>query len=657
MAPDPQTLNIQRPEVERRISDIDFQALVEQRNFYPSPSSWEDEVLYFLFLDRFSDGREHGGFSSVDGVPVSAQPGVRTTPLFDAFSDSAGADRESWFEAGKHWCGGTIAGMKAKLGYLVRLGITAIWVSPVFRQVTGSNDYHGYGIQNFLDVDPHFGTREELKDFVKAAHGVGIRVILDIIINHAGDVFAYEGNQRYSYQGGKPWPVSGYRLSSGEPGSLPFEEAPACFKLGAWPDGAVWPEELQSPNTWTCNGEIRQWDSFPEFLDGDFCTLKDIHLGDALRDPDALQDLERRIKEFRVSQALRHLTDVYRFWIAYADIDGFRLDTVKHMEPGAVRYFARTIHEFAESIGKENFTIIGEITGGRAYAAAILDTTGLDAALGIDDIPDKLEFLVKGWRSPGNPDTEDQEGYFDLFRNSILDNRKSHQWYSKHIVTMLDDHDQVGVRHKFRFSGDAERSSRLLAAALGLNLTSAGIPCIYYGTEQAFNGADRRSDDDSYSDVFLRECMFGGGFGSFQSTGKHFFNENHEIYRFVQEVTRMRSEHIALRRGRQYLRPVSESGREGEFYYPQPVYGELHWVVAWSRIYAGSEFLCAINTDTERELTLWVLVDSSINAAPGTMSCIYSTDSRQRGESSPVIAANGSAVRITVPPAGFVVYR
>ncbi len=215
----------------------------------------------------------------------------------------------------------------------------------------------------------------------------------------------------------------------------------------------------------------------------------------------------------------------------------FRLDTVKHMEPGAVRFFATAIHEFAESIGKENFTIIGEITGGRAYAASILDSTGLDAALGIDDIPDKLEFLVKGWRSPGNPDTAEQEGYFDLFRNSILDNRRSHQWYSKHIVTMLDDHDQVGVRHKFRFSGDAARSARLLPAALGLNLTSAGIPCIYYGTEQSFNGADQRTDDDSYSDVFLRECMFGGTFGSFQSTGKHFFNEDNIVYRFVQEVT------------------------------------------------------------------------------------------------------------------------
>jgi glycosidase len=644
--------------VEQRLGDIDFQTLLKNRNFYASPASWADEVLYFLFLDRFSDGKEDGGYSDSEGTPVAAPGDKRTTPLFNPLTDSATAEWGPWFEAGKRWCGGTIAGMKGKLGYLKKLGITAIWVSPVFRQVSGSNDYHGYGIQNFLDVDPHFGTRDELKDFVKAAHDMGIRVILDIIINHAGDVFAYKGNQRYYYDEGKEWPVTGYRSFCGEAGRIPFKAAPACSDNGAWPEGAVWPEELQSPDTWTRHGEIRQWDSFPEFLDGDFCTLKDIHLGDALRDPYAIQDLERRIMEFNPSPALCYLTDVYRFWIAFADIDGFRLDTVKHMEPGAVRFFATAIHEFAESIGKENFTIIGEITGGRVYAASILDTTGLDAALGIDDIPDKLEFLVKGWRSPGNPDTKEQEGYFDLFRNSILDNRRSHQWYSKHIVTMLDDHDQVGVRHKFRFSGDADRSVRLLPAALGLNLTSAGIPCIYYGTEQGFNGADPRSDDDSYSDVFLRECMFGGNFGSFQSTGRHFFNENNPVYRFIQKVTSLRREHLELSRGRQYLRQVSESGKEGEFYYPQPINGVLHWVIAWSRIFAGSECLCAINTDTERALTLWILVDSGIHAMPGsTMVCLFSTDALQVGQSVPVIAHQCYAVRITVPAAGFVVYR
>jgi glycosidase len=91
---------------------------------------------------------------------------------------------------------------------------------------------------------------------------------------------------------------------------------------------------------------------------------------------------------------------IYQFWIADADIDGYRIDTVKHMDPGATRYFASAIHEFTQSIGKENFYLIGEITGGRKNAFKTLDTTGLNAALGIDDIPDKLEYMVKGYRNP-----------------------------------------------------------------------------------------------------------------------------------------------------------------------------------------------------------------------------------------------------------------
>jgi len=70
-----------------------------------------------------------------------------------------------------------------------------------------------------------------------------------------------------------------------------------------------------------------------------------------------------------VSAALRHLCEAYKYWIAYADIDGFRIDTVKHMDMGATRYFVSVIREFAQSIGKENFFLLGEITGGRSGSA------------------------------------------------------------------------------------------------------------------------------------------------------------------------------------------------------------------------------------------------------------------------------------------------
>jgi len=636
--------------IEKSLVDINWDELKQGMTYYPSPVAWEDEVLYFLFVDRFSNGKEYGGFGDLEGNPVR-KSSSRTTPLLDLQNDAWKADRETWFNAGKNWCGGNIKALMDKLGYLKRMGVTALWLNPIFEQVPLSDSYHGYGTFNFLNTDSRYGTREDLKDLVDAAHKEGIRVILDIILNHAGDVFAYKGEHRYYYHEGKVWPVEGYRKDGG--GYLDM----ASPHISSWPKSAVWPIEFQDKEIWARKGEIRSWDDFPEYIDGDFFSLKEIEHGSAIKDPAVAWDLKRRINAFQGGLGLKYLCDVYKFWIGYADIDGYRIDTVKHMEPGAVRIFANVIHEYAQSLGKENFYLIGEVTGGRVNAFNIVNYTGIDAALGINDIPDKLENLAKGKRSPGNPNTIVQEGYFDLFRNSLLDDKNTHQWYAKHVVTMFDDHDQVGVDYKYRFCGESIGSYHLLRPALGLNLTTIGIPCIYYGTEQGFNGADHRTDNKEFSDAFLRECMFGGNFGSLQSTGKHFFNEKHEIYVFTKNVCAIRSkkENIALRRGRQYLRPVSHTG--DEFYYPQPLGGELKWVVAWSRIFADDEFVCAINTDPDKDISSWITIDSTLHQANTTIICLYSTDSGQIGKMVPIDAKNGLAVHVTVPRAGFLILK
>jgi glycosidase len=638
---------------EKRLSEIDWAALVTGRTFYPSPASWDDEVLYFLMLDRFSDGTEHGGFGDASGAPVPAAPG-RTTPLFDAPRDAGKANRNAWFAAGRTWCGGTLAGLEDKLGYLKRLGVTAVWISPVFRQVTGSDSYHGYGIQDFLDVDPHFGTREALKDFVKKAHDLGLRVVLDIIFNHAGNVFAYPGDHEYRYCNGMQWMPQGFRRDAADHGSLPFDRANGGTTPPSHPDEAVWPAEFQDPDAWTRKGCITDWDAFPQYLDGDFFSLKDFHHGDGITDPGQAWDVLRRIDAYHVSPTLRQLADVYKFWIAYADLDGYRIDTVKHVEPGAVRYFTNVIREFAQSLGKENFSLIGEVTGGRDNAINIVNTTGLSAALGINDIPDKLEFLAKGWRNPGNPDTEDQEGYFDLFRNGLIESKPTHQWYGKHIVTMFDDHDQVGTDCKFRFCGQHADSERFLDVALALNLLTLGIPCLYYGTEQAFDGADPRGGKPAASDTFLRECMFGGPFGSRQSTGVHFFDESNAHYRFVSRLCALRREHIALRRGRQYLRQLSQDAQT--FFYPALCGGVLHFAIAWSRIFNDAEYLCAVNTDVHNPVSVWATVDAATHKAGNVMHRLFASDPAVSPETVTVEAYNGTAIRITVPAGGCVIY-
>ncbi|MGC2166962.1 MAG: alpha-amylase family glycosyl hydrolase, partial [Gallionella sp.] len=479
----------------------------------------------------------------------------------------------------------------------------------------------------------------------------GIYVILDIILNHAGDVFGYQCNpQRYpatddngnAYMDPRwdnaPYPVAGWRNAYGE-ANIPFVAINPSTHGYAWPNDAVWPAELQDAATFTAKGRINSWDYDPEYYEGDFVTLKDIHHGD--HDRDAQNN--RIVDSFHETPAFSALCEVYKFWIALADVDGFRIDTVKHMEPGATRYFVSVIKEYTQTLGKENFFLVGEITGGRENAYNTLELTGLDAALGIDDIPDRMDYLAKGWREPRD--------YFDLFRNSALAKKSSHVWFGKHVVTLFDDHDQVRKgSNKGRFCGDKINNGYAhLKAVLGLNLTSMGISCLYYGTEQGFDGAGG-------SDRFLRECMFGGAFGSLQSTGRHFFNEDHEIYRFIAEVAMLRREHLALRRGRQYLREISDSGEEGSFGLPHMIGGQIRSLVPWSRIFNNREILLAINTDADSTRAAWVTIDSTLHDKSGTLTCLYSTNPAQIGTTVNIERHNGRAVMLTVPAGGFVIY-
>ena len=196
---------------------------------YPSPARWRDEVLYFLLVDRFSDGGEDARPLLDRGRPrrrPAAAAGVALGPL-----GRSGGDR---------WQGGTLAGVTSKLDYLQRLGVTTLWLSPVFKQRGHLDTYHGYGIQDFLDVDPRFGTRADLVDLVAAAHERGLRIILDIIFNHSGAT------------GYPPDTPGGRGLDAGlHHGPLPFgawaQDAGGRVAVDRGPDDGVWPAEFQDP--------------------------------------------------------------------------------------------------------------------------------------------------------------------------------------------------------------------------------------------------------------------------------------------------------------------------------------------------------------------------------------------------------------------------
>jgi glycosidase len=615
------------------LEEINLEELTKGE-FHPSPAAWEDQTLYFLMLDRFSDGKEDG-YKDIHGNPVSG-----STPLYR--NENKGnavkteADARLWREAGRKWAGGDLKGLTSKIGYLKRLGVTAVWVSPIFKQVSFKETYHGYGIQNFLEVDPHFGTKDDLKEMVRVAHENGIYVILDIILNHSGDVFRYrpefcccrKGESSFPCWNGTQFEAQGFNNAYGEP-VIEFKPVGPDEEAEVWPNGAIWPKEFQQPEIFSRKGAIKNWDHYPEYLEGDFFDLKDLMLGTG------------DVDHYRDYPALRALIDVYKYWIAEADFDGFRVDTVKHMDPGAVRYFAGAIHEFAQSIGKEKFYLIGEITGDRRHAFHILEITGIDAALGIADIPDKLEYMVKGYRNPIE--------YFSNFRNSLLVDKESHTWFNNKVVTMFNDHDNIRQGdYKSRFCADEGGAGQVLNA-LALNVTTLGIPCIYYGTEQCFDG---HGGDDRY----IREAMFGGGFGAFRSKERHFFNEDTFVYRELAEILQIRKEKIPLRRGRQYLRPISGDGVH--FGLPEMVGGRIRSIIPWSRIFSNKEILVLINNDYENSKTAWVTVDHNLHRAGDRMRCIYSSQDKSRiGQEVTVEERNGKSVKITAPACEFAIYE
>jgi glycosidase len=344
------------------------------------------------------------------------------------------------------------------------------------------------------------------------------------------------------------------------------------------------------------------------------------------------------------------LSLAYCFWIAYADLDGFRIDAAKHMDVDALRSFCDWIREFAQSIGKERFLLVGEVPGGRDAAWEVVERTGLDAALGIEDVPGRLERMVTGQTDPID--------YFSVFRNWALDEPQGarHRWYRNQVVTLVDDHDQCRKwTSKWRFCGDS-RYRELAFNVIAAQLTTTGIPCIYYGTEQAFDSGGRPSD----SDLVLRENMFGGRFGGRCTQGRHFFDEHGRLYRSLASLTELRKQLITLRRGSQVLHRVSGDGVN--FGLPHRIgHDRIRSLVCWSRLFLDQETLVAINTDESEAVAAWSTVAPLMRVDGDEFRLIFwhAPKPAEPPAATLTVEQRGGSptVRILLPPAGFAIYH
>ena len=560
------------------VNDIDYTPI---RNVHPSPADWRDVFIYFLLVDRFDNNRK------------GTKPYTSSSKI-----------QEPDISEGKKFQGGNIKGIIRRLDYIKGLGANAVWLSPVFRNRQEMEDsYHGYGIQDFLRVDERFGNLEDLQELVKEAHSRDMYVILDIIINHTGDNWEYPGAYPYYYWKYAPGPFDfgNWRTSLGASDS----------NAGIGENDAVWPVELQSPDCYKRRGQITDWNDTDQAVNGDFFTLKEL--------------------DVRRSDVLDTLIKAYKYWIKEADIDGFRMDTVKHLESGSTAIFCNAIREYAKSIGKHNFFIFGEIVGDdttiRKYIGRNSRIPGtherfpsLDAAL---DFPlyFVLEEVIKGFSDPSV-----LRNRYDAFRNLYTDHGEA----GRYFVTFVDNHDQMTRPYRRFMHGNNIWQQAVLAMAY--LLTSQGIPCIYYGTEQGFDGG---GEDDAY----IRECMFGGNWGAFGAKGYHFFNQDNPIYCDISRIANIRMEEPALRYGRQYFRQVSAGTVTGStFSYPT----NGNCTLAYSRILDTTEILVAMNLGSVPRKD-YVIVDSNLHRAGGNMVDLLDHEKEY------LIGHSGSAMFVKIP--------
>jgi alpha-amylase len=529
-----------------KASDIDLTPVPGKR-YFNIVREWREEFIYFLLIDRFHDDQ------------------VRA-PVLQAGRSTGISTPDDFF-------GGKLKGVTNHLDYIAGLGCTAIWLSPIFEN--NGKAYHGYDINSYLNVDPRFGTEQDLIDLVDAAHNFKkagqpfpLRIILDVVINHSGDNWEYAGGPK-SFSNGQQFDFGSFRRT----------------------DRPI-PEELRNEDWYHRRGHINNFDTSPENQLGDIVTLKDYANDDDKIGSDVINTLIR----------------THAFWIRQADVDGFRVDAVKHMGPVACSRFCSNIREYAYSLGKHGFFLYGEVAQADddLYNRYIGQNTsnqdgnntvffGLDSVLDFrlaeGDGRGGLRDVLKGFQGPQTLfDRLEAQRQRALNRGEI----------GRYLVTFVDNHDsfwQPGGRF-----GNGAPDDQVIAG-IGYLLCSLGAACIYYGTEQGFSG--------NGGDNQMREAMFDKA-----TPGRNLLNTDCRIYQEIAKIAEVMRSNEPLRFGRMYFRQISGDGEH--FGFP---FG-FTYTLAFSRILYPDEILVAYNV-AENTRHDSVIVDSELHADGSTMRFLY----------------------------------
>ncbi|MBR0553953.1 alpha-amylase family glycosyl hydrolase [Stakelama marina] len=568
----------------------------------------EDEVIYFVLPDRFENGD-----------PANDRGGLKGDRLKTGYDPT---DKGFYH-------GGDLKGLTDRLDYLQGLGITAIWVAPIFKNkpVQGpkgqeSAGYHGYWVTDFTRVDPHFGTNADFRTFVNAAHARGMKVYMDIIANHTADVIQYRECQKqpdcpYRPKGEYPYSTrgdsDGARINRGFLGD--DRQTAANFAKLTDPRWAYTPFVPKDER----NVKVPAWLNDPIYyhnrgnstFEGESATY-----GDFAGLDDLMTENPRVVSGF---------IDIFGAWIDNFGIDGFRIDTARHVNPEFWQQFAPAMLARAKADGIPNFHIFGEV-----YSEAV-DPGYLAEYTRRDKLPAVLDFAFQAAARDLLSGKTGTDIYARLIAGDVL--YEGGEKTARRLPIFLGNHDMGRMGHMldeaFPDASEAERLKRLMLGNV-LMFTSRGVPVVYSGDEQGFTGDG--------GDQAAREDMFASKVASYDdndlvgtaaTTATENFDTAHPLYRQIAALSAIRRANPALMDGRTVIRETSKEPG----------------MLAYTRgADDGHEILVAINSSTE---------SITRDVAVGVLSARFTTLAGQ----CPAAAAAPGSVTVTLPPLGYAICR
>lgn len=489
----------------------------------------EDEVIYFVLPDRFENGD-----------PANDRGGLAGDRLKTGFDPAAKG----------FYHGGDLKGLAKRLDYIQNLGATAIWVGPIFKNkpVQGapgqeSSGYHGYWITDFTQVDPHLGTNADFKALVDAAHARGMKVYMDIIVNHTADVIKYREcvpDRNCAYRSKADYPfsrrggVGGAAINPGFGGDQ--LQTPANFAKLTDPSYAYTPylpkgeERAKTPDwlndiTLYHNRGDSVWTG-ESVTYGDFSGLDDV----ATEHP----------------KVVAGMIEIFGGWIDRFGVDGFRIDTAKHVNPEFWQAFVPAMLARAKAQGIPNFHIFGEVATGEFDPALLARSTR------IDKLPAVLDFAFAVSVAKAVAEGKGTGILAELFADDAL--YEGGPAAARALPTFLGNHDagrfSTFVRQLSPKADAAEQLARVKLAHAML-LTLRGVPTIYSGDEQGFVGDG--GDQDAREDMFASKVAVYNDnklLGTNATTAQPNFDTAHPLYRLIADLAKLRAAEPALRRGR-----------------------------------------------------------------------------------------------------------